>query len=299
VEVPGAQLVGAGSRLGSTNPWDAAFDPTGRFVVTAGTGTNTRVWDATSGETVRMLPHPSDYPDQPSAGPLAFVRSAGFSADGRLVMTAGDTTARIRDARSDRALHALREVRAGLATPLESASIHPSGRTVLTASTVGARVWDVPRRRIAIRFAHPGTVRDAAFSPEGARIVTTSTDRTARVWDSPTGRLVKILRGHRGPVSTAGLGPGGEVAATVGSDDAVRPWDVASGQTVRILRGHRRPILALALSPDGSRLATASEDSTARLWSCEICRPRSELSRLARLRAGRLSSAEQREYLPE
>ena len=296
---PGAKLVGAGSRLGSTSLWDAAFDPTGRFVVTAGTGTNTRVWDATSGETVRMLPHPSDYPDQPSAGPLAFVRSAGFSADGRLVMTAGDTTARIRDARSDRALHALREVRAGLATPLESASIHPSGRTVLTASTVGARVWDVPRRRIAIRFAHPGTVRDAAFSPDGARIVTTSTDRTARVWDSPTGRLVKILRGHRGPVSTAGLGPGGEVAATVGSDDAVRLWDVASGQTVRILRGHRRPILALALSPDGSRLATASEDSTARLWSCEICRPRSELSRLARLRAGQLSSAEQREYLPE
>ena len=35
---------------------------------------------------------------------------------------------------------------------------------------------------------HTGTVRSAAFSPDGARIVTASGDTTARVWDANSGR---------------------------------------------------------------------------------------------------------------
>ena len=41
-------------------------------------------------------------------------------------------------------------------------------------------------------------MNSAAFSPDGARIVTASDDRTARVWDAATGQEIAALRGHEG-----------------------------------------------------------------------------------------------------
>ena len=41
----------------------------------------------------------------------------------------------------------------------------------------------------------------AAFSPDGKRIVTASSDKTARVWDAETGKPIgEPLKGHEGGV---------------------------------------------------------------------------------------------------
>jgi WD40 repeat protein len=50
-----------------------------------------------------------------------------------------------------------------------------------------------PWRRRAERLAagdHEDSVRSASFSPDGARIVTASYDRTARIWDATTGQEI-------------------------------------------------------------------------------------------------------------
>jgi WD40 repeat protein len=39
-------------------------------------------------------------------------------------------------------------------------------------------------------------VNSAAFSPDGARIVSASDDKTARIWDAASGKEIVILRGH-------------------------------------------------------------------------------------------------------
>ncbi|MEH2036760.1 WD40 repeat domain-containing protein, partial [Nostoc sp.] len=74
---------------------------------------------------------------------------------------------------------------------------------------------------------HTDTVNSASFSPDGERIVTASSDNTARVWDM-TGNLVAELQGHTDTVNSASFSPDGERIVTASSDNTARVWLVGS-----------------------------------------------------------------------
>src|SRR5207244_5758051 len=71
--------------------------------------------------------------------------------------------------------------------------ISPDGQTVLTASwDWTARLWEANTGKpIGSPMQHSSTVRAAAFSPDGTKIITGagSLDKTARIWDPRTGGL--------------------------------------------------------------------------------------------------------------
>jgi WD40 repeat protein len=152
---------------------------------------------------------------------------------------------------------------------------------------------------------HPGAT-SASFSADGARIVTTGTDRVARVWDADTGRVLRSIAhpaavedaafssdGRRlltaaddrtvrvfdsrsgalrtrftqpSAVTAARFSPRGDLIATGGSDDIGRLWNARTGQLQRELRKHVDRIGAVAFSPDGKLVATGSRDGTAIVW---------------------------------
>ena len=51
-------------------------------------------------------------------------------------------------------------------------------------------------------------------------------DKTARVWEAETGRLLAILTGHAAPFGTATYSPDGKRIVTVG-ENAARVWDTS------------------------------------------------------------------------
>jgi WD40 repeat protein len=59
-----------------------------------------------------------------------------------------------------------------------------SSRTAGTDDS--AKLWDAATGKLIASFAHKGAVFYAAFSPDGARILTASWDKTAKLWDVAT-----------------------------------------------------------------------------------------------------------------
>jgi WD40 repeat protein len=115
-------------------------------------------------------------------------------------------------------------------------------------------------------------VTSAAFSPDGARIVTASADammfgdNTARLWDGVTGAEIAVLRGHESSVNSAAFSPDGARIVTASADTTARLWDGVTGAEIAVLRGHEGEVNSAAFSPDDTRIVTASSDKTARIW---------------------------------
>ena len=113
---------------------------------------------------------------------------------------------------------------------------------------------------------HKGPVFGVAFSPDGKRLATASSDHTAKIWDADNGQELLTLRGHEGPVFSVAFSPDGKRLATASNDKTAKIWDAASGKELLAIRAHSSCVRSVAFSPDGKRLATASFDKTAKIW---------------------------------
>jgi WD40 repeat protein len=135
---------------------------------------------------------------------------------------------------------------------------------------------------------HSEAVRSAAFSPDGQRVVTASGDRTARVWNAATGRLLAKLEGHSDTVNSAAFSPDGQRVVTASGDRTAWVWNASTGHVIAKLEGHSEAVRSAAFSPDGQRVVTASADRTARVWNADTGR---EVAKLAGHSGGVTSAA--------
>jgi WD40 repeat protein len=118
----------------------------------------------------------------------------------------------------------------------------------------------------SLRFSleHQDFVSSAEFSPDGKQIATSSEDKTAKIWDVATGKLLTSVE-HQGGVNSARFSPDGKQIVTAGSVNTAKVWDAATGKLLASVE-HRDTVLSARFSPDGKQIVTASTDRTAKVW---------------------------------
>ncbi len=112
---------------------------------------------------------------------------------------------------------------------------------------------------------HSAPILTASFSPNGQRLVTTSSEEVARLWD-PTTASTRITLAHENPINSAVFSPDGRRVATASDDSQVLIWDASNGEPIGALHGHDDAVSTAEFSPNGEYLVTASRDKTMRVW---------------------------------
>ena len=116
------------------------------------------------------------------------------------------------------------------------------------------------------RIFKKNRVLAVAFSPDGTRLASGSTDTTVRLWDTTGDTDSMTLQKHTGPTNVLAFSPDGKMLASGSTDKTVQLWDTTTGEPLATLTGHINGITALAFSPDGRTLVSGSTDGTIRFW---------------------------------
>lgn len=81
-------------------------------------------------------------------------------------------------------------------------------------------------------------------------LISSSRDKTIRVWEVSTGYTVTTLNGHEDWVRKARPSPNGHLVASVGNDHTVRIWSYSSGDVKFDLREHNHVVECISWAPD-------------------------------------------------
>jgi WD40 repeat protein len=127
---------------------------------------------------------------------------------------------------------------------------------------------------------HTATIRRINVDAAGRYLVTGSNDKTVRVWELATGRLLRTLRppigeGNEGKVGVVAISPDGRLIAAAGwtgiewdGQVCIYLFDRESGRLTLRMCGLPEVVGHLAFSPDGTRLAVALLNTGIRVFRC-------------------------------
>ncbi|BAY85315.1 WD-40 repeat-containing protein [Calothrix parasitica NIES-267] len=278
------------------------FSNTNQILATASVDRTVKIWDITKGKCLKTLQGRAD-----------FVHSAVFSNDNQKIISGSQHSINFWDINTQ-CISTFFKTKDWLSSLI----ISQDEKTIACANISNEdnfiRIWQIDNLNSSkknyqipnkILKGHNDNIWSIAFNPDGTKIVSGSSDRTVKIWNSQTGQCLKTLSGHNRPVLCVSFSPDGNTVASCGGHSIIKLWNIetgecfltiqekasyiinfnsnglilASGHTSGIIKlwntkngkyiqtlGNHKPIISIAFSDDGRYIAYGSYDGTVTVW---------------------------------
>ena len=189
-----------------------AFDPGGEYLASGSADDRLIVWDTDTGEELLTMHQGNEYD----------VTTLAFSADGKRIATGdGENQLKVWDTDSGDEIETL----GGHDEPVTCVLFDPDGN-IVTGS------WDdtilIRRKGSDERLeGHTEDITGLAMNRNGSRVFSASEDKTVRVWDAKTGKLMWTLKGSPVGIRSLAVSPDG-TRVFAGSEREIREWRIGS-----------------------------------------------------------------------
>ncbi len=246
-----------------------AWSHDSKYLASASDDGTVQTWEARTGKTLITF-----------RGHSEEVSAVAWSPDDFYIASGGsDKTVRIWKAKTEKPIY----IYTGHTDKIHSIAWSPDGRRVASAGKDRkVHVWDPAKeppkrsffssilsftRKIETLNAHNGQIFSIAWSADGRRIASASSDRRILVGDVQTRRQMFSMGENSTSIkNSVAWSPRGEHIAIGGNDKTVQIWNVSNQKLTFTYSGHTGYVTSVAWSPDGSKIASASSDRTIQVW---------------------------------
>ena len=133
-------------------------------------------------------------------------------------------------------------------------------------------IWEGESDTIVRKFSgHDGAVLSVFVF--GDKILSSSKDKTIRLWDLDTGDNMSTIRGHTAPINEIKLSPDGRWIVSASDDASLRIWDSHTGKLLMLPQCMPFRILSVDLSRDGELIACCGADGRVHIWCPDKAEP--------------------------
>jgi len=122
------------------------------------------------------------------------------------------------------------------------------------------------------RMTHNESVVSVSVNPAGTRIASVSHDKSIKIWDLESGRLLRTIANIGGYVNAISWSPDGSRLVHGAEDNTVRIWNAETGAAIRTISGHTDYVNEARYSPDGRFIASCADDKLIKIWDAETGR---------------------------
>ena len=101
-----------------------------------------------------------------------------------------------------------------------------------------------------------------AITHDGKYLVSSSYDKTIKIWDIKTGESLNTFNGHNGFITSVIITPDGKYIISGSTDKTIKIWDFKTGESLSTFRGHNDRVSSITITTDGKYLVSGSSDKT-------------------------------------
>jgi len=243
--------------------------------VAASRGNQIHVYDAGSGTYIRSLIDPALVgPDKKpiKAAHLSLVEALSYSPDGKYLASGGYQEVILWDFQTG----ALRHRLTGFSERVVALAFSPDSKMLATGGGAPTedgelRVYDVDTGKLVvdIKNGHSDQVFGVCFDPTGKMLASCGADKFVKVFEIPSGKLVKQFEGHTHHVLDVGWRSDGKMLASGGADNVVKVWDFEKGEQARTINAHTKQVTRLLFIGKTAQFVTCSGDQQMKVWNSD------------------------------